>query len=161
MNRKTIYRHSFSLQKPQSRFFIFANRKLWKYLVQVFLVGFSSFLVSDYTSLAPTLHIIEWKGSCKDLLFVHLFFKSDNFSQVIFRGGVWVNEITRNCGAYHEIPPFVPELFVYSHMSNDSLLSGKTISSGKGIEEIYFRRNRMDRQFQRFDDSRWNSVVSV
>ena len=44
-----IYR--FSLQKPPSRFFIFATRKLWNYLVQVFLVGFSSFLLSGYTSL--------------------------------------------------------------------------------------------------------------
>ena len=31
--------------------FIFATRKLWNYLVQVFLVGFSSFLLFDYTSL--------------------------------------------------------------------------------------------------------------
>ena len=38
-------------------------------------------------------------------------------------------------------------------MSNGRLLSGKTKSSGKGIEEIYFRRNRMDRQFWRFDES--------
>ena len=51
MNWKTIYRHSFSLQNPPSRFFIFATRKLWNYLVQVFLVGFSSFLLSHYTSL--------------------------------------------------------------------------------------------------------------
>ena len=41
----------FPLQKPPSRFFIFATRKLWNYLVQVFLVEFSSFLLSDYTSL--------------------------------------------------------------------------------------------------------------
>ena len=40
--------NSFLLQKPPSRFFIFATRKLWNYLVQVFLVGFSSFLLSDY-----------------------------------------------------------------------------------------------------------------
>ena len=55
MNWKTIYRHnfshSFSLQKPPSRIFFFATRKFWKYLVQFFLVGFSSFLLSDYTSL--------------------------------------------------------------------------------------------------------------
>ena len=98
---------------------------------------------------APTLHIIEWKGSCKEFLFVQLFFKSDDISRVTFRG----NDITKNRRAYREIPPFVPELFVYSHMSNGSLLSGKTKSSGKGIAEIYFRRNRMDRQFWRFDDS--------
>ena len=85
----------------------------------------------------PTLHIKEWKGSCKEFLFVRLFFKSDNISHATFRGA-WVNDITKNCAAYREIPPFVPELFVYSHMSNGSLLSGKTKSSGKGIEEIYF-----------------------
>ena len=34
-----------------SRFFIFATRNLWNYLVQLFLVGFSSFLLSNYTSL--------------------------------------------------------------------------------------------------------------
>ena len=102
---------------------------------------------------APTLHIIECKGSYKEFLFVQLFFKSDHISHATFRGGAWVNDITKNCGAYCEIPPFVPELFVYSHMSNGSVLSGKTKSSGKGIAEIYFRRNRMDRQFWRFDDS--------
>ena len=37
---------SFSLNNPPSRFFIFAIRKLWNYSVQVFLVGFSSFLLS-------------------------------------------------------------------------------------------------------------------
>ena len=41
----------FPLQKPPSRFFIFTTRKLWNYLVQVFLVGFSPFFLSDYTSL--------------------------------------------------------------------------------------------------------------
>ena len=98
---------------------------------------------------APTLHIIEWKGSCKEFLFVQLFFKSDDISRVTFRG----NDITKNRRAYREIPPFVPELFVYSHMSNGSL-SGKTKSSGKVIEEIYFRRNCMDQKFLIFDDSR-------
>ena len=43
----TVYRHSFSLQNPPSRFFIFATRKLWNYLVQVLLVAFSSSVVSD------------------------------------------------------------------------------------------------------------------
>ena len=42
---------SFSLQKPPPRFFIFATSKLWHYLVQVFLVGLSFFLLSDYASL--------------------------------------------------------------------------------------------------------------
>ena len=102
---------------------------------------------------APTLHIIEWKGSCKEFLFVQLFFKSDNISRATFRGGAWVNDVTKNWGAYREIPPFVQELYVYYYMSNGSLLSGKTKSSGKSIEEIYFRRNRMDWQFWRFDDS--------
>ena len=39
-------------------------------------------------------------------------------------------------------------------MSNGSFLSGKTKSSGKGIEEIYFRRSRMEREFWSFDDLR-------
>ena len=82
-----------------------------------------------------------------------MFFKSNNISRATFREGAWVKDITKNCGPYREIPPFAPELFFYSHMSNGSLLSGKTKSSGKGIEEIYFRRNRMDRQFWRFDNS--------
>ena len=51
MNWKSIYRDSLSLQKSPPRFFIFATCKLWNYLVQIFLVGFSSFLISDYTSL--------------------------------------------------------------------------------------------------------------
>ena len=34
-----------------SRFFIFATSKLWNYLLQVFLVEFSSCLLSHYTSL--------------------------------------------------------------------------------------------------------------
>ena len=105
---------------------------------------------------APGLHIIEWKGSCKEFLFcsaVSFLFKSDNISRATFRGGAWVNDVTKNWGAYREIPPFVQELYVYYYMSNGSLLSGKTKSSGKSIEEIYFRRNRMDWQFWRFDDS--------
>ena len=110
-------------------------------------------LPETFLFAAPTLHILERKGYCKEFLFVQLFFKSDNALRTTFRVGAWVNDIIKNCGAYREIPPFVPELFVYSHMSNGSLLSGKTKSSGKGIAEIYFRRNRMDRQFWRFDDS--------
>ena len=112
-------------------------------------------LPETFLFAAPTLHILERKGYCKEFLFVQLFFKSDNALRTTFRVGAWVNDIIKNCGAYREIPPFVPELFVYSHMSNGSLLSGKTKSSGKGIEEIwYLRRNRMDPQFWRFDDSR-------
>ena len=88
---------------------------------------------------APTLHITEWKGSCKEFLFVRLFFKSNNISRATFRGA-WVNGITKNCGAYREILPFVPEFFVYPHMNNGSLLSGKTKTSGKGIEETYYVR---------------------
>ena len=116
----------------------------------------STFYPEPFHLFAPALHIIEWKCSCKELLFcsaVSFLFKSDNISRATFRGGAWVNDITKNCHAYREIPPFVSELFVYSQMSNGSLLSGKTKSSGKGIAEIYFRRNRMDRQFWRFDDS--------
>ena len=118
--------------------------------------GLCIFYPEPFHFSAPTLHIIEWKGSCKEFLFVQLFFKSDNISRATFRGGAWVNVITKNCDAYREMPPFVPELFVYSQMSNGSLLSGKTKSSGKGTEEIYFRGNRMERQFWRFDDSHDN-----
>ena len=70
------------------------------------------FYPESFLFSAPTLHIKEWKGSCKEFLFVRLFFKSDNISRATSRH-----------------------------------------SSGKGIEEIYFRRKRMDRQFWRFDYS--------
>ena len=36
-------------------------------------------------------------------------------------------------------------------MSNGSFPSDKTKSSGKGIEETYFHRSRMEREFCRFD----------
>ena len=48
---KPFIPHSCLLQKPPSWFFIFATCKLWNYLVQAFLAGFSSFVLSDYTSL--------------------------------------------------------------------------------------------------------------
>ena len=80
---------------------------------------------------APTLHIIEWKDCWKEFLFVQLFFKSDDISRVTFRG----NDITKNCRAYRETPPFVPELFIYSHMNNGSLLSGKTKGSGNALKK--------------------------
>ena len=102
---------------------------------------------------APTLHIIEWKSSSKEFLFVQLFFKPDNISRTTFRGDAWVNDITKNFCAYREISPLFTELFVFSYMSNISLLSGKTKSYEKGIEEISFRRKRMDREFWRFDGS--------
>ena len=102
---------------------------------------------------APTLHIIEWKSSSKEFLFVQLFFKPDNVSRTTFRGDAWVNDSTKNFCAYREISPLFTELFVFSHMSNNSLLSGKTKSYEKGIEEISFRRKRMDREFWRFDGS--------
>ena len=68
----------------------------------------------------------------------------------------WVTDITKNCSAYCKITPFFQELFVFAHMSNRSFLSGKTKISGKGIEEIYFRRSRMEREFWSFDDLRVN-----
>ena len=68
---------------------------------------------------APTLQIKEWKGSWKEFLFLHLLFKSDNISCATFRGGACVNDITKNCGVYCEIPPLLLELFVFSHMTND------------------------------------------
>ena len=64
MNWKTLYRHnfshSFSLQKPPSRIFFFATRKFWNYLVQFLLVGFSSFLLSDSTSLLTNPIFKNW-----------------------------------------------------------------------------------------------------
>ena len=102
---------------------------------------------------APTLHIVEGKSSSKEFLFVQLIFKPDKNSRTTFRGDAWVNDITKNFCAYREISPLLPELFVFSHMSNTSLLSGKTKSSEKGIEEIYFHRKRIDREFWRFDGS--------
>ena len=102
---------------------------------------------------ALTVHIIEWKSSSKELLFVQLFFKPDNISRTTFRGDTWVNDSTKNFCSYREISPLLPELFVFSHLSNSSILSGKTRSYEKGIEEIYFRRKRMDREFWRFDGS--------
>ena len=74
MNWKTIYRHSFSLQKPPSRFFIFATHKLWNYLVQVFLVGFSSFLLSYPTILVYCL-------SCKSIFHLSEHHKFESFLQ--------------------------------------------------------------------------------
>ena len=121
----------------------------FKYISQCLCIFYLYFTYS-----APTLHIIDPNGSCKEFLFVQLLFKSDNISRATVRGGTWVNDITKCCGAYHEILSLLLELFVNSHMSNDSLLSGKTKSFGKGIEEIYFCKNRMDRQFIRVDYSR-------
>ena len=45
------FSHNFTLQKPPSRFFFLVTRQLWSYLKQVFLVGCSSFLLSNYTVL--------------------------------------------------------------------------------------------------------------
>ena len=43
-----------------SSFFIFVTLKLWNYLVQVLLVGFSYFHLSDYTSPQLRKHLIYW-----------------------------------------------------------------------------------------------------
>ena len=120
--------------------------------VWIYSHSFCIFYPEPFLFSAPTLYIIEWKSSCKEFLFVQLFFKSDNISLTTFREHAWVNGITKNCGAYREISPLIPKLFVYSHMTNGSLLSGKT-ELGKGIEERHFRRKRMDREFWRFDSS--------
>ena len=114
----------------------------------------SIFYPEPFHYSAPTLRIIESNGSYKEFLFIQLLFKSDNISLAIVRGCTWANDITKYCGAYCEILSLLLELSVYSHRSNDSLLSGKTKSFGKGTEEIYFCKNRMDRQFLGFDDSR-------
>ena len=110
------------------------------------------FYPKPFNFSAPTLHIIEWKGSCKKFLFVQLFLKSGNIPLATFRGSDWVNDITKNCGVYREIPPLLPELFLYSYIINDNLLLGKTKRSVKNNGEIYFRKSRMDRQLWRFDD---------
>ena len=75
----------------------------------------------------------------------------------LFRGAC-VNDITKNNSTYCKIPPFVQEFFVYSHMSNGSFLSGKSKSSAKGIEEIYFRRSRTEREFWSFDDLKFGDI---
>ena len=77
MNWKPIYRRSFSFEKPPSRFFIFATRKLWNYLLQVFRVGFSSFLLSNYTSL----HI---SGTIHHDCHLCYTFENDNISKHFF-----------------------------------------------------------------------------
>ena len=87
--------------------------------VWIYSHSFCIFYPEPFLFSAPTLYIIEWKSSCKEFLFVQLFFKSDNISLTTFRGNTWVNDITKNCGAYREIS-------LYSHMTNGSLLSGKT-----------------------------------
>ena len=89
----------------------------------------------SFLFFAPTMHIKEWKSSCK-FFFIQLFFKSNNISRATFRGGAWVNDITKNCGAYREIPPFVSELFDYSHMSKESLLSGRVL--GRALKKYIF-----------------------
>ena len=53
------------------------------------------------------------------------------FCAPIFRG----NGITKNSGAYREIPSFVPELFAYSHTSNDCLFSGKNKALGRKLKK--------------------------
>ena len=121
------------------------------------------FYSKPFNFSAPTLNIIERKGSYKEFLFVQLFFKSDNIPQATFRGGDWVNNVTKNCCAYREIPSLLSELFLYSHIINGSLLSRKTKSSEKGIVEIwYFPKSRMDRQLWRFMINAliWNSAIS-
>ena len=52
-NRFELVNHlsTSTLQKTPSRIFIFATGKLWNYLVQVFLVGFLSYLLTNYTIL--------------------------------------------------------------------------------------------------------------
>ena len=57
----TIYQHSSSLQNTPYRFFKFDTHKLRNYLVQVLLVEFSPYLLSDYTSL-PKLEIPKFNG---------------------------------------------------------------------------------------------------
>ena len=107
---------------------------------------FCIFYPEPFLFSAPTLHMIEWKSSCKEFFLLQLLFKSDNISHTIFRGDAWVNDITENSGVYCKISPLLPEIFACSHMRNSSLLSGKTKSSGKDIEEMYFRRKRIDRE---------------
>ena len=52
----------FPLQKPPSRFFIFATRKLWNYLVQIFL---SDFHLSSY----PTIVVYIYRNQSIDSYF--------------------------------------------------------------------------------------------
>ena len=61
LGNKTLMENDLSTQfftsKTPSRFFIFAIRKLWKHLVEVFLVGFWSFLLCNYTSLPKSSNL--------------------------------------------------------------------------------------------------------
>ena len=45
-----------------------------------------------------------------------------------------------NIGAYREILSLLLELFVYSHISNDSLLPGKKRVLGKGLKKYIFAK---------------------
>ena len=88
----------------------------FKYILRSFCIFYAESVLFS----APILHMIEWRSSRKEFLFVQLFFKSDNISPTTFRGHAW------NCGAYRATLPFLLDFFVYIHMTNASLLSGKT-----------------------------------
>ena len=76
------YLWSFSLQEPPSRFFIFATRKLWNYLVQVFLVGFPSFLLSTDRWNPTILGYINTKTDCSNVTFFNLDCKVNSQTSV-------------------------------------------------------------------------------
>ena len=131
-NDVTIYQHDVVLKLVTLNYFEsfrYFEYFRWIYCrttgLNIFYIVCLSFTQNLFFFFPPALHIIEWKGSCKELLFcsaVSFLFKSDNISRATYRGGALINDITKIFDNYPKIPPFVPELFVYSHMSNGSLL---------------------------------------
>ena len=76
----------------------FGEYILQDYQFKYILHCLSIFYPEPFLFFPPALHIIEWKGSCKELLFcsaVSFLFKSDNISRATFRGGAWVNDIPK------------------------------------------------------------------
>ena len=125
----TIYQHSFSLQSPPSSFFIFATRKLWNYLVQVF--GFSSFLLSDYTSLHFTGTDLALSNSRE--LFPTVMYEEDfwlskfrtmSFEMLCYLIKNWICHWNVNCSSFSipgaveifEVVAIRPTIFISDHV---------------------------------------------
>ena len=91
----TIKWNDISFSIHQKLFWIFSaitkQGDQFKYILHCLCIFYPKF----FHFPALTLHIAEWKGSCKEFLFVNLIFKSDNIPQATFRGGAWVNNITK------------------------------------------------------------------
>ena len=127
----------------------------WKYISHCLCI----FYPEPFHYSAPTLHIIESNGSCKEFLFVQLFFKSDNISPATVRGGTWVNDITKYCAAYREILSLLLELSVYSYMSNDSPLSGKTKFWERDWRNIFLPKSHVPTVLKNWWFARWFEIL--